>query len=181
MISTRKFPQLLIVGALVLATGVIVPLLRAKRVFAPHTPMALGNPAPRVSLRRRPGGRRVASPRQTVPPRESVAARHNAPQPTVRDASEDPKGGGDVPLPRGRRVGVVGAGEGDAAVRAASFHPAPPGADSTGPPADYVCTKPVTLRSRPAPRVAPVLTSPRGPVPRDVADIPAPPPRLLTC
>jgi hypothetical protein len=178
--ATRKLPQFLIVSALVLATGVIVPLLRAKRVFAPHTPLAMGNPAPRVSLRRRVGGRRVASPRQTVTPRESIAVRQNAPEATLCDAGEFPKGGGDVPLPRGRRVGIGIASDDDSGVRAASFQPAP-GADSTDLPGDYVSTEPLALRARPAPRVAPGRVRSRAAVPRDAADIPAPPPRLLTC
>src|SRR3954471_16687096 len=65
----RTLPKFLIVGTLVLAAAVIIPLLRAKRVFAPHSPLAFGNSAPRPSLRRRLNGRRGLNPREAAAPR----------------------------------------------------------------------------------------------------------------
>jgi hypothetical protein len=187
----RKFPQWLVVGALVLATGVIVPLLRAKHVFAPRTPLALGSSAARPSLRRRVGGRRPVRPSQAVAPREGLVAgqRGAAPSdattseaaaPSLREGGEFAKGGGDLPLPRGRRVSLGAAGA-EPGGPASSFQPAPPGADSTDFPGDCVLTQPLDLRTRPAWRVAASAPPPPGYLPREAADVPAPPPRLLTC
>jgi hypothetical protein len=185
----RTLSKYLIVGALVLAAAVIIPLLRAKRVFAPHTPLAFGNPAPRPSLRRRLNRRQALNPREAAAPRADGAALAS------RDTGHLPESHGDVPLPRGRR-GRAGAGETverAESVHLASAHSAIPthaaaaravttAHASAEVSVDFLPPDPVRLRARPEARAVPRATTPPPPLAsRDAADVPAPPPRLLTC
>ena len=171
---TQGLPKRLIVGALVLAAAVIIPLLRAKRVFAPHTPLAFGTSAPRASLRRRLGVRRGPSPRESIAPRADGAALAS------RDASKTPEAHGELPLPRGRRVSIgVGAGEnGDGSPIARAAAPLASAIDVS-----FDCPPPslCSLRARPEVRAVLPVAPPPAVASRDAADIPAPPPRLLTC
>ena len=172
---TQGLPKLLIVGALVLAAAVIIPLLRAKRVFAPHTPLAFGTSAPRASLRRRLGVRRGPSPRESVAPRADASALAS------RDAGQAPEAHGEMPLPRGRRVSI-GAGEsGETAHPSPSARAAAPLASAID--VSFDCPPPsiCSLRARPEVRAVLPVAPPPPVASRDAADIPAPPPKLLTC
>ena len=171
---TRILSKLPVVGLLVLAAAVVIPLLRAKRAFAPHTPLAFGAPAPRPSMRRRVGSRRLATPRRDLAATETLAC-DDGPSLAGGDSPALLKAPRDLPVPRrARRVEAAYADSGARVVSARSASFTPPALDVPGD-----LAPPAGPRALPRPAILGTLTTPKSLTfsPRSADDVPAPPPR----